>query len=256
MGKLVAAAAALFAMSLNGLADTVVLRDGTTHQGRVVAATNSTITFQTDKGQTQTFYMKDVERLQFEPVQQGQSAAQSQNQNPTIPANTSIVVRNDAAIDTSAGATAGRTYPATVAQSIVGEAGNVIVPAGSPAQLIISQVDRGGTFGTSELMLDLQSITLNGQPYVVRTGPAVQKGSEGLGANKRTATHVGGGTAIGTVIGAIAGGGKGAAIGAGVGAAAGAGTQILTRGKEVKVPAETQLTFKTSGPVQLVPQQR
>jgi len=46
------------------------------------------------------------------------------------------------------------------------------------------------------------------------------------------------------LIGAIAGKGKGAAIGAAVGAASGAGAQVLTKGKEVSVPAETILKFK------------
>ncbi len=61
----------------------------------------------------------------------------------------------------------------------------------------------------------------------------------------------GGGAVLGTVIGAIAGGGKGAAIGAVGGGAGGAATQVLTRGKEVNVPAETLLTFKLDQPVTL-----
>ena len=44
--------------------------------------------------------------------------------------------------------------------------------------------------------------------------------------------------------GAIVGGGKGAAIGAAIGAAGGAGTEVLTKGKQVQVPAETLLSFK------------
>jgi hypothetical protein len=65
---------------------------------------------------------------------------------------------------------------------------------------------------------------------------------------------VGGGALLGTVLGAIAGGGRGAAIGAAAGAAAGAGAQVLTRGKEIKVPAETTLTFRLEQPVRLVAQ--
>jgi len=38
---------------------------------------------------------------------------------------------------------------------------------------------------------------------------------------------------------------------AGAGAGAGAGTQILTRGKTVKVPAETTLRFKLDQPLML-----
>ena len=62
---------------------------------------------------------------------------------------------------------------------------------------------------------------------------------------------VGGGAALGTLIGAIAGHGKGAAIGAAAGAAAGAGAQVLTRGKTVKVPAESTLRFKLDKPLHL-----
>jgi hypothetical protein len=68
---------------------------------------------------------------------------------------------------------------------------------------------------------------------------------EGIGANQRTGVMVGGGAALGTLIGAIAGGAKGAVIGAVAGAAAGAGAQVLTRGKEFRIPAESVLTFRT-----------
>ena len=46
------------------------------------------------------------------------------------------------------------------------------------------------------------------------------------------------------MIGAIAGGGKGAAIGAATGAGAGAVGQTVTKGKSVKVPSESLLTFR------------
>jgi outer membrane lipoprotein SlyB len=78
---------------------------------------------------------------------------------------------------------------------------------------------------------------------------AAAKDNRGIGANKRTAEMTGGGALLGTVIGAVAGGGKGAAIGALAGAGAGATAQVLTRGKEVKVPAESMLTFKLDQPL-------
>jgi hypothetical protein len=55
----------------------------------------------------------------------------------------------------------------------------------------------------------------------------------------------------GTLIGALAGGGKGAAIGALAGGAAGAGAQTLTKGKNVNIPAETDLKFKLAEDVAL-----
>jgi len=64
---------------------------------------------------------------------------------------------------------------------------------------------------------------------------------------------VGGGAAIGALIGAIVGRGMGAVIGAGVGAAAGAGTQVLTKGREGRVPAETILNFKLDKDLRLEP---
>jgi outer membrane lipoprotein SlyB len=65
---------------------------------------------------------------------------------------------------------------------------------------------------------------------------------------------VGGGAVIGTIIGAIVGHGKGAAIGAAVGAAGGAGAQVLTKGKQVIIPAETVLQFNLDQAVTLAPE--
>ena len=96
----------------------------------------------------------------------------------------------------------------------------------------------------SEMVLDVNSLTVSGTRYDVSTGDLEQQGGPGVGANKRTTVMVGGGAALGTLIGAIVGGGKGAAIGAAVGAGAGLGTEVLTKGKQVKVPAETLLNFK------------
>jgi hypothetical protein len=56
---------------------------------------------------------------------------------------------------------------------------------------------------------------------------------------------------LGAIIGAIAGGGKGAAIGAGAGAGAGALTQIITKGKSIKVPVESVLTFRLETPLRI-----
>jgi len=73
--------------------------------------------------------------------------------------------------------------------------------------------------------------------------------------NKRTGMYVGGGALAGTLVGALAGGGKGAAIGAVAGGAAGAGVQVLTKGSQVKIPAETLLQFKLNQDLQLAANQ-
>jgi hypothetical protein len=117
--------------------------------------------------------------------------------------------------------------------------------------LVIREIDSGGISGTAELTLALHSIRIGNQTYLVQTSEVEQQGESGIGANRRTAEIVGGGAAVGAIIGAIAGGGKGAAIGALGGAAAGAGVQILTRGKEVRVPAEAVLRFRVEEPLHL-----
>ncbi|MGH9672869.1 MAG: hypothetical protein ACRD44_06770 [Bryobacteraceae bacterium] len=152
-----------------------------------------------------------------------------------------IPIRTNEAIRTSA---EGSVFRAEVAQDIVNRDYQVVVRRGSPAALVVVRSDRGGTVGTPEIELALRSITVNGRTYAVSSEGKVQSGREGLGRNERTATMVGGGAVLGTVIGAIAGGAGGAAIGAAVGAAGGAATQVLTRGKEVSVPAETVLSIQ------------
>lgn len=125
--------------------------------------------------------------------------------------------------------------------------GNVVVPRGSNAALVVRDM------GSNQIVLDLQTVNVNGQRYALNTQDVTQAANSdrGLGANKRTGTYVGGGAVLGTLLGAIAGGGRGAAIGALAGAAAGAGTQVLTRGSEVRVPAETVLNFQLDQPVNL-----
>jgi hypothetical protein len=117
---------------------------------------------------------------------------------------------------------------------------------------VIKSATKGGRFrGTSDLVLDLVSVSIEGQQYGLDVSDISMKGHSGVGGNKRTGEFMGGGAAVGAIIGAIAGGGKGAAIGAGSGAGAGAVTQILTKGS-IKVPAETILTFKLDSGLKVV----
>ena len=168
-----------------------------------------------------------------------------------MPADTEITVMPNQEIDSQA-ARAGQTFPADVAENVVDPSGQTLIPKGSEAELVIRRVGSAGTVsGSSDLALDLQSIKVGGRRYVVSTEDLEEKGKEGVGANKRTGEYAGGGALLGTLIGAVAGGGKGAVLGAATGAAAGAGAQVLTRGKTVKVPAETKLRFKLEHPLHL-----
>lgn len=159
----------------------------------------------------------------------------------TIPSGTQIAVRTDEAIKADAtGAAASQVYRGTVSEDVVDSVGKILIPKGSPAQLALVKES------SSSLALDLRSISVNGRRYVVEAGDVAAASNKrgGIGANKRTGEFVGGGAVAGTLIGALAGGGKGAAIGALAGGAAGAGAQVLTRGKNLNVPAETILKFR------------
>src|SRR5215467_9973133 len=257
---------------------TVLMRDGTTLTGNVTATSPSEITLAGDDKTNHTIPMTQVKSIEYDdaaaaqaqasaspaaPALKHRSSAPHENHyHPTraaittktyvLPAGTKVSVRNEDTINSDT-AVEGQTYAAEVTDDVVDAAGDVVVPHGSNAQIVIRSASKGGRFrGTSDLVLDLQSISVEGQQYNVSTTDVKERGRQGFGANKRTAEFTGGGAAIGAIIGAIAGHGKGAAIGAGAGAGAGALTQILTKGGSIKVPSETVLTFQLEKPVQIV----
>ena len=184
-----------------------------------------------------------------------QTAPQGQQtvnvQNDTLPSGTQLMIRTDEQINADS-QSVGQTYQAEIAQDIADQNGRVIIPKGSPARLTIANVNSGTMgVGNNQVALALQSINVNGRDLMVQSDTQSASGDRGIGKNKRTAEMVGGGAVLGTVIGAVAGGAKGAILGAVLGGAAGGTAQVLTRGKEVKVPSESVLTFRLDQPMSL-----
>jgi Ca2+-binding EF-hand superfamily protein len=174
------------------------------------------------------------------------------NDSRTISSGTEFSVRSNETIDSKT-ASVGQHFSALIERDILDSTGTLAIPKGSDAQLVIRQTEDGSMTAASELVLDVDSVTIAGTRYLVSTEDMGQQGRQGIGANQRTGVMVGGGAGLGAIIGAIAGGGKGAAIGAGAGAAAGAVGQILTKGAAVRVPAETVLNFKLEQDLRLEP---
>lgn len=256
---------------------TVLMRDGSSVAGTVTATSPSEITLAGDDKTTHTIAMNQVQSIEYDqaPVQStdtptGAPASSSASSDSThahhyhpsraeihtktyvIPDGTRVSVRTEDTIN-SANAAEGQTYPAEITGDVLDASGDVVIPRGSNAQIVIRSASRGGRFrGASDLVLDLQSVSVEGQEYTLSTTDVREAGRQGLGKNKRTAEFAGGGAALGAIIGAIAGGGKGAAIGAGAGAGGGALTQVLTKGGAIRVPAETVLTFQLDKPVRIV----
>jgi hypothetical protein len=247
---------------------TVSMRDGTSLTGTVTASSPSEITLLGDDHATHTIAMAQVRSIAYDqpPAVVDPGVTQSdgthddhyhpplsaiQTKTFTLPAGALIPVRSEETID-AAVAAPGQTYAAEVTRNVTDADGAVVIPRGSNAQIIIRSAARGGRIkGASDLVLDLDSVSVEGRRYTLETRDIVRKGRDGVGKNRRTAEFTGGGAAIGAIIGAIAGGGKGAAIGAASGAGAGAGTQIVTKGGAIRIPAETILTFKLEAPLQI-----
>lgn len=260
----IAIALSLCVVSLAAIAsaDTLILRDGTRVEGTVVSIAARIITFRS-AGVSRRYNVNRVEALEFPSSDRSTPRSTGTNgryDEPAMggrsleaPAGTELVVRTVDAID-SRNARPDEAFSAIVEEEVTNASGRLIIPARSRAQLIIRQMSSGGATGSPEMVLDVQSITVDGRRYVVSTTDLTRDSDTGVGNNRRTAESVGGGAALGGIIGAIAGGGKGAAIGVLVGGAGGAAAQVLTRGRDVRVPAETVLKFRLDKAVTLQPE--
>ena len=157
----------------------------------------------------------------------------------TIPAGSHATVRLNTSLS-SATAHTGEVWGGTLTHDIV-DHGKVVVHAGAPVKGKVTYVNRSGRLHKpGALTLRLSSI--NGE-----TVYSSRVTREGKSHTKSNATKIGGGAGAGALIGAVAGGGKGAAIGAGAGAAAGTGVAAATGKQEVRIPAESVLTFTITG---------
>jgi BON domain-containing protein len=163
----------------------------------------------------------------------------------SVAAGTSLPVRLTDALDSGTTQT-GQAIHGTLTADII--ANNMVaIPRGTPVVGRVVQAKDATHFaGSSLLSIELTQVELKGQPLSVVTTPFSQQGK---GRGKNTAMKTGGGAAIGAIIGALAGGGKGAAIGAASGGGLGAGVNAVTRGDQVKIPAESLITFKLQSPI-------
>jgi hypothetical protein len=163
----------------------------------------------------------------------------------TLPENTAIHVTLDQALS-SRQSNPGDHFEATVSAPVVVD-GNTVIPQGAHAEgLVVDARQSGRLMGRARLQLALQSVAVNGQNYDVRT---VSHARIGRDPKKRNLAWIGGGAAGGAVIGALVGGGTGALIGGPVGAGAGTTVALLTGKKDIRLGAETPLTFKLAEPV-------
>jgi hypothetical protein len=237
-------------------ADSLELKNGSLIKGKFMGGTETEIAFQVGSS-LQKYNLADIVSLKFDSERAASDTPARPNsqlsndpgtaEHPgmkapasvTIPAGTRISVRTIDGIDSTKNHVGDR-FQASLEEPLMVD-GNVVVAKGADVYGRLAESKESGTFtGRSQLRLELTGIVVNGQTVPVATGEYELTGkSRGASTAKRTV----GGAAVGSIIGALAGGGKGAAVGAGVGGGLGAGSEVITKGDQVKVPSETLLDF-------------
>ena len=164
-----------------------------------------------------------------------------------VPSGTEITISLGSAIGSKL-SQPGQTFTGSVAREVM--AGNAVaIPQGTNISGTVTDAKPLGKLkGGAVLQVRLDSVNLNGADVPVQ---ANARSFSEKGKGKRTAVLAGGGAALGGIIGAIAGGGKGAAIGAAAGAGAGTGGAAFTGNKEIVLPAESNLSFELSQPLEI-----
>jgi len=140
-----------------------------------------------------------------------------------VPSGTSLLIRTNETINTRRAAR-GTVYEAFVAEDVLDQNGNILIPKASPVELVVRSLPYLGPGGVmTELTLGVHSITVNGATYPVET---------------KTGTPDTGGFVADSDAPSV------------VGAADAAG-QSLTTGQRISVRSQTLLSFRIADPIRL-----
>jgi hypothetical protein len=165
----------------------------------------------------------------------------------TVPAGTRILIRTIDPIDSSKQKT-GYRFTASLETNLQVE-DTVVAPRGTLVYGRLALASSAGKMsGSSQLILELTDIVINGTPQPLLTSTYEVKGK---GEGKKTAGKVIGGAGLGALIGGIAGGGAGAGIGILAGAAGGTVLAASKKGEQLQIPSETLLEFRLEQPASL-----
>jgi hypothetical protein len=162
----------------------------------------------------------------------------------TVPEGTDLTVVLDQSLSTMENRP-GDAFQASVAAPIVIDGKTVIPKDARVKGHVVDAQASGRLSGIARLVLTLDSVEVDGESSAIATD---DEGRIGKNHNKRNGVLIGGGAGLGALIGGIAGGGKGALIGSAAGAGAGTAGAAYTGKKDIRVPAETKLTFRLARP--------
>ena len=223
------------------LADTLELKDGRLLEGYYVGGSRNTVRFQTEN-RVEVLPTEEVLALTFSDsgpsasrsasarLSEGPSTQSSTGTQIEVPAGTGLLVRLVEDINSKHYGADSRFTAILEADLVVN--GRVVAPEGSEVYGRLTSAKRGGrAFGRAELHLELTDLSLDGQRHPIITDEYELKGrKQGTLRN----------TGIGAGLGALLDGKDGAAKGA----AAGFGFSLLSKGKQISLPAGTLIEFR------------
>jgi type IV secretory pathway VirB10-like protein len=129
------------------------------------------------------------------------------------------------------------------------EDGRIVLPGGTVLQGRVSDARPSGRVsGRARVAVDFDRIVVRGRTHELDASPIV---AEAPGEGSRDAKVVGGSAAAGAILGAIADGKKGAVRGAVIGAGAGGAAVLITKGREIEMPAGSRWTVRVRNSVRL-----
>ena len=165
----------------------------------------------------------------------------------TIPAGTLLRVLLIDAVGSDS-SSAGDRFLASLAEAISVD-GRTLLPKGTEVRgRVVSVADSGRVKGLASIRLALTDIMQGNRAIAITTDTFTATAES---STSRDAAIIAGGAGVGAAIGAIAGGKKGAGIGAIAGGGGGTGVVLGTKGKEIRYPPETRLSFTLANSVQM-----
>lgn len=129
------------------------------------------------------------------------------------------------------------------------EDGRVALPGGTVLRgRVVDARQAGRVKGRARVSVDFDRIVVRGRTHQLDVGTITVEAPDDHG---RDAKIVGGSAAAGAIIGAIKDGKEGFAKGAIIGGAGGTGAVLLTRGRDIQIPAGSRFTVTVKDTVRL-----
>ncbi len=222
--------------------------------GQFLSGTPQTIVFQDENGTRRSFDIHQVVTIDFDAISGRSSDSGALDQHPpdssqystgdrdrqdgarsaVLPPEAQITVRTAQDIHSQA-AKEEQVYPASTTQDVLDRTGRVVIPRGCQATLAIRRINEGGALNKGSLVLELDVVRVNGRTYRLSSDGSRSSDANDLGNKTRTGEMAAAEAATGNLLGAPSAG----------------GADVSTKGHEIRVSAETILTFRLDRSMEL-----